>query len=207
MKTATAIAKPASAKAAKQTKATVKVTEINLSGKPFNCIERNGKYEINPTPPDIPDNRAIHYIGESLWLNVQNVLLPGIPQEYEIRLKYKGEEVRITGDSSQIYCGEVMNIYDLPLKLAVKAFSSLRDDGYKVLCGNDKATTLKAEILNSSPNDVLLEVGSKDIPREKWVPCVFDLVKNFSLIKPYLVPLDECKLGTVTEKETAEDAA
>jgi hypothetical protein len=137
MKTATKIAKPASAKTAKQTKAPVKVTEINLSDKPLDYEDYNDKplSEV----PDTSDLKVIHLRDNSTWFHVPNLFIRTVPQEYEIRLKYEDEEIRITGTPGNVSVGNTYQKNDPAIRLIFDALAYDKDDGYSIQPGEEVA--------------------------------------------------------------------
>jgi len=108
----------------KAVKATKIMTKINLDkDKPFDIHKWNGRHD--PSNPVPRDNANVYYEAgsHSVCLTLPNLYFRELPYEYEIRLKYKDEEVKIIGKPGKIRCNHIQRGNDPALKLIFDALT------------------------------------------------------------------------------------
>jgi len=103
------------------------ITKIDLDkDKPFSWEEFAEKYGNCP-PSEIPEfeppQRCEHEDARTVCITIPNIFVRDLPHEFEIRLKYKDEEVRITGNSGSVICNNIQKANQPVLKLALEALS------------------------------------------------------------------------------------
>jgi hypothetical protein len=107
-------------------KAAKTITKIDLDkDKPFSWEEYTAKYGDCP-PDEVPEfepHRCEHEDGHSVCLTIPNLHVRNLPLEYEIRLKYKDEDVKLVGKPGSIICNNIQKVNQPVLKLAIDAMS------------------------------------------------------------------------------------
>jgi len=109
-------------------KAARKATTIDLvKDKPFDWE----KYADCP-PNEIPEpDRGAKYAYEnwaSAYISIPNLFFRELPQEWEICLKYKDEDVRIIGNTNSVICGNIQQVNEPAIKLILKSLACYDGD-------------------------------------------------------------------------------
>ena len=127
----------------KAAKAAKTITKIDLDkDKPFSWEEWAEKYgnclieEIPKSEFEHPD-RCEHEDARTACLTIPNLYVKELPHEYEIRLKYKDEEVRLIGNPGSIICNNINKVNQPVLKLAIDAMAYSEEPG--LACQPEKA--------------------------------------------------------------------
>ena len=111
---------------AQKTKA---MTKIDLKDKPFSWEEWVEKYGDSP-PNEVPEfepQKCEHENGHTVGIVIPNLYVRELPQEYEIILKYKDEEVRLIGKPGNILCNNMAKENEPLLELMFNACSCSKE--------------------------------------------------------------------------------
>jgi len=95
--------------------------------KPFDWDAWEEKYNGNPPDHKPPNDRIFYENGDMVCLTIPYIFVKELPQEWDICLKYKDEDIRIIGKADNVLCNNVQQINEPVLKLALNALAHSKD--------------------------------------------------------------------------------